>query len=182
MDRRNPYEQAVEGWLRSRRLTYVAVDESRRTEVDDLPIKSVDFIVCGLNGSKLLIDVKGRRFPGGPPSKPRRVWECWSTRSDLDGLERWAGRFGAGWSGLLVFAYHLGSSVELPNGTPDLWEWAGERYLLRAIDARAYRQSMRTRSPKWDTVSLPVAEFRSLVRPLSDFVGTPPLPSPSIPE
>src|SRR5205807_407940 len=106
MDRSNHYEAAFEGYLRARRLGYVAVDETHRASLDDEPVKSLDFVVYG-SGTRLLVDVKGRRFPGGPKDRPRRVWESWSTREDVDGLERWAERFGPDYLPLLVFAYQI---------------------------------------------------------------------------
>ena len=45
-------------------------------------------------GSRLLVDVKGRRYPGGKEGRWRRVWESWSDREDIDGLTRWAELFG----------------------------------------------------------------------------------------
>ena len=112
---------------------------------------------------------EGPAFPAGQPDKPRRVWECWSTRDDIDGLERWAELSGPGYHGLLVFVYHLLPNVELPDDAEDLWTWRGRRYLLRAVPSADYRRYMRIRSPKWDTVTLPHAVFRSLVRPLHHF-------------
>jgi hypothetical protein len=145
------------------------VDETRRAMMGETRVKSLDFIVYGACGSKLLVDVKGRRFPGGSPGKQRRVWECWSMREDIDGLERWAELFGSDYLGLLVFAYQVLPVVDLAADTADLWTWRGRRYLLRAIPAADYRQHMRVRSPSWDTVSLPCAVFRELVRPLHYF-------------
>ncbi len=169
MDRSNHYEAAFEGYLQEHRLCYVAVDETRRATLGELRVKSLDFVVYGAGGSRLVVDVKGRRFPGGPPDRPRRVWESWSTLEDIDGLERWARLFGRDYQGLLVFAYHLAPSVELPDDTPDVWWWRGRRYLLRAVRAADYRREMRVRSPKWGTVHLPTPAFRKLVRPLSHF-------------
>jgi hypothetical protein len=169
MDRSNHYEAAFEAYLRARRLGYVAVDEARRASLDDEPVKSLDFIVHGANGAKLLVDVKGRRFPGGPKDKPRRVWESWSTRDDIDGLVRWAERFGPDYRGLLVFVYRVLPTVLLPLGTPDLWHWRGRFYLLRAVAVDDYRQHMRTRSPRWGTVMLPGAVYRELVRPFRQY-------------
>ena len=91
MDRGNHYEAAFEAYLQWHRLCYVAVDESRRAMLDDISIKSLDFIVFGGDGARLVVDVKGRRFPLGKPDRPRRVWECWSTRDDVDGLEALGG-------------------------------------------------------------------------------------------
>ena len=170
MDRSNHYEAAFEAYLRARRLGYVAVDEAHRATLDDEPVKSLDFVVYGANGSKLLVDVKGRRFPGGPKDRPRRVWETWSTREDIDGLDRWAERFGAGFVGLFVFVYRIQPTVLLPLGTPDLWAWRDRFYLLRAVTVDDYRRHMKIRSPKWGTVMLPATAFRDLVRPFRDFV------------
>jgi hypothetical protein len=165
MDRSNHYEAAFEAYLQWHRLCYVAVDETRRSMLGDLRIKSLDFIVHGEGGARLLVDVKGRRFPTGPGHRPRRVWECWSTLEDLSGLERWTHLFGPGYQGLLVFVYHLLPDVMVPAETEDLWIWRGRRYLLRALPAEDYRRHMRSRSPKWGTVSLPGAVFRELAQP-----------------
>jgi hypothetical protein len=169
MDRGNHYEAAFEAYLRDRRLGYVAVDESRRSSLDDKPVKSIDFIVYGLDGARLLIDIKGRKFPGGTATSPRRIWQNWVFREDVEGLERWAASFGAEYRGLIVFAYDILPEVELRRGTSDLWVWRGRRYLMRAVPVDDYRRHMRLRSPKWDTVCLPTAVFRELVRPVRDF-------------
>jgi hypothetical protein len=167
MDRGNHYEAAFEAYLQWHGLGYVAVDETRRALLGDTPVKSLDFIVFGDNGARLVVDVKGRRFPGGPAKKLRRVWECWSTRDDIDSLERWAELSGPDYQGLLVFAYHLLPTVELPDDTEDLWTWRGRRYLLRAVPVADYRRHMVVRSPRWGTVGLSSAAYRALVRPLS---------------
>jgi hypothetical protein len=171
MDRSNHYEAAFEAYLRARRLGYVAIDEAHRATLDDEPVKSLDFVVYGANGAKLLVDVKGRRFPGGKKDKPRRVWETWSTREDIDGLVRWTERFGDGFQGLFVFVYRVMPTVLLPLGTPDLWLWRDRFYLLRAVTVEDYRRHMTVRSPRWGTVMLPTAAFRNLVRPFRDFVA-----------
>lgn len=171
MDRSNHYEAAFEAYLRTRRLGYVGVDEAHRSTLDDEPVKSLDFVVYGANGTKLLVDVKGRRFPGGPNDRPRRVWETWSTREDIDGLDRWAERFGTGYVGLFVFIYRIVPTVLLPLGTPDLWAWRDRFYLLRAVTVEDYRRHMRVRSKKWGTVMLPTAAYRDLVRPFRDFIS-----------
>jgi hypothetical protein len=169
MDRSNHYEAAFEAYLQWHRLCYVAVDETRRTFLGDTRVKNLDFIVYAPEGARLLVDVKGRRFPTGPAGKTRRVWECWSTRDDVDGLERWEEVFGPGYRGLLVFAYQLLPEVVLPDDTEDLWTWRGRRYLLRAIALEDYCRHVRVRSPRWRTVDLPGAVYRDLVRPFQAF-------------
>jgi hypothetical protein len=175
MDRGNHYECAFEAYLQSQRLCYIAVDEARRSLIDEEPVKSLDFIVHGEGGRRLLVDVKGRRFPMGTPPRQRRVWECWSTEDDIRGLLRWEERFGPGFRSLLVFAYLLGPDVEVPADTEDLHTWQEQRYLFRAVSVDEYRQAMRVRSPRWRTVTLPNAMFRQLVRPLGHFTHGPAL-------
>jgi hypothetical protein len=177
MDRSNHYEAAFEGWLQSQQLCYVAVDETRRSMLGDKPAKSLDFIVHGAYGARLVIDVKGRQFPSGPAGKRRRVWESWSTQEDVDCLVRWAARFGADYLGLLVFAYRILPEVELTQDTEGLFDFRGKRYLLRAVDVDEYRRHLRVRSPRWGTVDVAGSIFRDLVRPVQHFThGMPVIP------
>lgn len=169
MDRGNHYETAFEAYLHEQRLCYVAVDESRRTLLEEGPIKSIDFIVHGPWGARLLVDVKGKRFPGGAPDKPRRVWESWSLLDDISGLQRWVEHFGPEYQATLVFAYALAPDVWVPDDSDDLWTYRGRRYLYRAVNVADYQRHMRVRSPRWGTVYLPGAAFRTLVRPLRHF-------------
>lgn len=168
MDRSNPYEAAFEAYLQANRLAYVAVDETRRAALIDEPLKTLDFLVFA-PGARLCIDIKGRRFPGGTPQRPRRIWECWSFREDIDGLERWARLAGEDYRPVLVFAYLLQADVKLAESTIDLFRYREQRYLFRAIDVEDYRQHMRVRSPRWGTVTLPIANYRACVRPFRDF-------------
>jgi len=181
MDRANHYEAAFEAYLHWQGLSYVAVDETRRSPLGDRPAKSLDFIVHGDGTGHLLVDVKGRRFPGNAKGRPRRVWECWSTLDDVHDLERWAELFGPGYRGLLVFTYQLHESVQLPADTDDLWTWRERRYLFRAVAVADYRRHMRVRSPRWGTVTLPGPVFRELVRPLHHFTHAPPVVSEECP-
>src|SRR5687768_13303739 len=165
MDRSNPYEAAFEAYLQANGLCYVAVDETRRALWGTTSVKSLDFIVLSRTGARLLVDVKGRQFPGGPAGKERYVWENWSTQEDLDGMASWTGLFGPGALGLFVFLYQIKPTVTLPEDTPDLWTWRDERYLLRAVTMEDYRRHKKVRSPKWGTVCLPGTVFRELARP-----------------
>jgi hypothetical protein len=173
MDRSNHYEKAFEAYLQARRLAHVAVDETRRSFDGEEQVKSLDAIICGAGGARLLVDVKGRRYPAGPADQPRRVWECWSPREDVDSLSRWAERFGTAYRSLLVFMYEvLPSAPALPDGE-EVWEHDRRRYVLRGVDVADYRRWMRRRSPKWDTVTLSSRVFRFLARPFPEFLRPP---------
>lgn len=171
MNRDNHYEAAFEAFLRTRGVAVVAVDEARRSYLDDESIKSPDFLVVGPHDARLVVDVKGRKFPGGTDEHPRMVWQNWSTRDDIDGLDRWADRFGPGFRGVLAFVYHILPSVALPDTTPDVFAFRDRVYLARGISAADYRTHMRQRSPRWGTVHLPTAAFREIVKPFSHFLA-----------
>jgi len=86
----------------------------------------------------------------------------------------WVERFGPEYQGALVFAYSLDPAVAVPDDSEDLWNYRGRRYLYRAVAVGDYRRHMRSRSPKWGTVGLPGAAFRTLVRPLRHFTHAAP--------
>ncbi len=73
MKRDNHYEAAFEWFLRDRGVGFVAVDEARRSLFDDESVKSLDFIIVGPRDAKLVVDVKGRQFPGGSADKPHAL-------------------------------------------------------------------------------------------------------------
>lgn len=165
-DRDNHYEAAFEHFLRLRQVPYVAVDETRRCLAPDESLKSLDFIVSGIGGVSWLVDVKGRRFPSG---RQRQYWKNWSTRDDVSSLFRWEALFGERFGGLLVFAYNvLGEQAPLP--APELFEFRGALYGFVAIRLREYARHARQISPKWDTVAMPVEQFRRLAAPVVCFL------------
>lgn len=167
MKRDNHYEAAFEAFLRSRRVPFIAIDEAKRSLMGSEKIKSLDFIIVGPDDAKLVVDVKGRRYPGGTAEKPRKVWQNWATHEDLDGLDHWARLLGSGFRGVIAFAYHIAPPFVLPENATDAFKFHDTTYLMRAITVTDYRQHMTVRSPRWGTVSLPVAAFRKLVQPFS---------------
>lgn len=173
MDRNNHYEAAFEAYLQARGLGYIAIDETRRASLGSTSIKSLDFVVYGQAGARLLIDIKGHRFPTGSPEKQRRVWESWVNAEDVSSMEQWMALFGPGFQAVFVFAYHVLPCVDLSEDIEDLWCFRGRRYLFRAVSCDDYRAHMRRRSPSWGTVALPTAAFRRLVQPFRAFTDCP---------
>jgi len=171
--RSNHYEAAFEEYLRERRAPYVAVDESRRSLLPfDVPedvvgsLKSLDFIVTSSQGWTWLVDVKGRRFPSG---KQRRYWKNWSTRDDVASLERWQNLFGGRFQSLLVFAYNaVDDAAPLPE--EKLFVFREGRYAFLAVRLENYTACAKLISPKWQTLAMPVEDFRRFAQPMDDLL------------
>lgn len=163
--RANHYDAAFEEYLRSRRVPYVAVDETRRALLADSSIKSFDFIVEAAS-KNLLIDVKGRKWAAGngaPSRRSTRRWENWATEDDIGSLLRWETVFGEQFRAALVFAYLVENEAEPPTFVQrdgaELFEFRGRAYFFTAVAVSDYAESMKTRSRGWNTVSLSAADY-----------------------
>jgi hypothetical protein len=174
----NHYEVAFEAYLRERGAATLPIVEARRSYLDDESVKSPDFVVVASTDARLVVDVKGRKF-GGTLENPRRIWQNWCERDDVESLEHWAGHFGAGFRGVLAFVYHLAPEIAIAPFAPDVFVHRDARYLVRGVEAAAYRLAMRTRSPRWQTVHLPTAAFRLIVKPFSQFLSPSPVQLPA---
>lgn len=177
MQRRHHYEQALEAYLRQRRIPYLAVHEARKALLPEAQpqraadasgsLKNFDLVVYG-HGSSLLVEVKGRRIAPRTresASKPPRL-ECWTTQDDIDSLSRWECLFGPGFEAVLVFVYWCD---QLPRDAlfEELFEHADRWYALRTIRVSDYKSAMRVRSPRWRTVDLAAATFDRMSGPLA---------------
>jgi hypothetical protein len=163
-DRSVHYEAALEAYLREKGIPCVVVDEARRAVFAQARLKSFDFVVYSRRGVNLLVDVKGRQLRGAGTGG---AFQTWTTQRDVEDLMQWQQVFGDGFKALLVFIYWIEPPlVTQPGNFPyrDRWYWA------LGVELAEYRQFMRRRSPKWETVSLPAADFRSLARPLDEWL------------
>lgn len=166
------YEAAFEDYLRAQGWPYVAVDEAKKAVFGDVAIKSFDFLVYSASAENLLVDVKGRKFPDLSPgrrAKASRSWENWVTREDVEALGEWEKVFGDDFCAVLVFAYWLQGP---PQYAPfeDVHWFRKRHYAFQAIGLREYVHSARPRSRKWQTLSVPSADFRRGVRDVADWL------------
>ncbi len=164
MDRTVHYEAAFEAFLRRRGIPYVAVDEAKKALFADAKLKSFDFVVYSKNGPNLLVDVKGRKLrdPQG-----RSGFETWSPEQDVNDLMEWEQVFGPGFMAMLSFVYEIAPPL---TPEPGMFEHRSRWYWILGVELAEYRNHMRRRSVKWETVSLPAADFRSLARPLESWL------------
>jgi len=158
------YEAAFEDYLRTRRITYVAIDEAKRAAFTGATLKSFDFLVYPRPGANFIVDVKGRKVPPAGSASGRRC-ENWVTREDLDALMSWQEIFGRSFSAVFVFAYWLPNHDR--NGPLQPHHlFRQDHYAFLAVDAIDYRTHARRRSAKWTTLSMPNAVFREIAQPL----------------
>lgn len=157
------YEAAFENFLQTLRLPYVAVDEAKKAIFRDARLKSFDFIVYSTGATNWLADIKGRRWAGRKGAR-RPAWENWVTQADLDGLEQWQRVFGSGFAGLLVFAYWVPADSCPPAETTHTFR--GATYVFAGVPLDDYVAHARIRSPKWETMNMPAADFARFVRPM----------------
>jgi len=163
-DRNVHYEAAFEAFLRHKGVPYIPVDEAKRALFATAKLKSFDFVVYSKNGPNLLIDVKGRSCRD---RSSRKGFETWATERDIEDLMQWERVFGDGFKAVLTFVYWIDPPLAAEAG---MFEHRDRWYLLMGIDLAEYRNSMRRRSVKWETVALPAEDFRSLARPLESWL------------
>ena len=166
-DRTVHYEAAFEAYLRQRGVPYVAVDEAKKALFSSAKLKSFDFVVYSKNGPNLLIDVKGRQLKR---TKSKRGFESWTTERDVEDLMQWEQVFGDGFKAVFSFVYWVDGPPEGADPEPGLFQFRERWYLLMGIDLTEYRNSMRRRSAKWETVSLPAQAFRDLAKPIESWL------------
>lgn len=165
----NPYEAAFSAYLRNKGAPHVAVNESRRSTAGNVALKNLDVIVSPLGQTtRWLIDVKGRKFPGG--SKQNRYWTNWSCSDDLRSMSNWESLFGAPFRGLFVFAYSIEGDVS-PLPPHELFEYRSRRFAFLGISLTLYLSAARLLSPKWRTYGLPAKRFRQLAAPFSQLIA-----------
>ncbi len=161
------YEAAFEDYVRSEGVPFIPVNEARRAAFDGSPIKSFDFLVHARDGTRWLVDVKGRRFPH-MGRRGVRYWENWVTVEDLEHLERWCCTFGEGFRAAFVFAYWLSGPAHRWPEAP-IHVHRGRRYAFLAIPLEEYRARCYPRSPRWETFSVPRRAFRERTYPVDSW-------------
>ena len=166
-DRSVHYEAAFEAYLRERTIPYVAVDEAKKALFSNARLKSFDFVVYSKSGPNLLIDVKGRQMRSTKASSGNRRFESWTTDRDVADLAQWEQVFGEGFKAVLAFVYWIDAPL-----TPDekMFGFRDRWYLLMGVDLVEYRNHMRRRSAKWETVALSSEDFRQLARPIASWL------------
>ena len=165
-NRRNHYEAAFESYLRSRSIPYIPSLETHRCCLSNgETLKNFDFIVSQPGHPSLLVDIKGRLFPGGQNHKS--YWKQWTTQDDLTGLKLWESILGPEFQGYFVFAY-LVTGNRSPVPPSQLFRFRKRDYAFIGIKLDDYLKEARMISPRWQTLSVPAPKFKILAKSFDD--------------
>lgn len=172
---KNRYEVAFERFLRSIRRPFLSNRQERRFLLEnDSTLKNFDYVVSAASGSNWIVDVKGRRFPGGSHSV--KYWKNWTTRDDLVGLLHWEEVLSAGGNeyferSAFVFAYWVvGDKSPVP--TEKLFVDRGASYAFFVVPVKTFIAEARFISPKWNTYEIPSRRFREVAVPADVFFNS----------
>ncbi len=163
-----PYERAFENWLIDNHIQYIAIDEHKRAAFGRCKIKSFDFLLYPHNQQVIIAEVKGRLFKGTSFAK-LTGFECWVTTEDIDGLTKWQEVFGKGHTAVFVFAYKI-ENIDVDFDGREVYDFDADRYMFFAVKLDDYREFMKQRSPKWQTVTLPADKFRQCAVQIYEFL------------
>jgi len=170
--RRSHYEIAFETYLDRRGTPCVAVEDYPEVTRSRTGAKRFDYIVYPPSGPAALVDVKGRKSrPTGARGDCRQ--KTWVTKADVEGLLSWQAAFGDNFTAALVFAYWIEgpacSGIDSKQyAQSPAFTLAGRDYSFWIVPISEYAQHQKRLSKSWDTVSVPVAVFRRISRPLKN--------------
>jgi len=154
----NHYERAFGNWLIDNRVPYITVDEQKRAAFGRSKIKSFDYLLYPPSQQTIVAEVKGRAFKGTTFAK-LTGFDCWVTTDDIAGLAKWQRVFGPSHTFAFIFAYRI-KNIDVDFDGRDVYEFEDNRYIFFCIKLDDYRKFMKSRSPKWKTVTLPAEKFR----------------------
>ena len=119
--------------------------------------------------SPLLVELKGRTFKGTSLSGFRGL-DGWTTFEDVRSLQYWLGQFrkdSPTAQAVFVFAFRF-ANIDIETDGWGVYDYSGERFLFLVIPLQKYAESMKVRSPKWQTVMMNAKDFRQWALPIEE--------------
>ena len=165
----NIYEQVFACWLAEHHIRFVEVDQSKRFNHQQGDIKNFDFLVRPDSDEPLLVEVKGRTFHGASLAG-LKGFDGWVPFEDVEALVFWQGAFQKekpDVRAVFVFVFRL-EQIDIETDDKCVYDFGGQRFLLLAVPLERYRDCMKPRSGKWQTVAMDAEDFREHVIPAED--------------
>lgn len=176
MQTANEYERAFESWLVDNSVRYVYVDQSRRTLFGSEKVKTFDFLLFPStdDGPVIIAELKGKLFKGDSLAGLKGM-QNWVGADDVRGLLQWQQRLSSPERfnhtlPVFVFAYQF-ANIDVENDGNEIYDFEGRSYAFFCVQLRDYIDNMKVRSPGWQTVSLPSADFRHQVLSLRQLLA-----------
>ncbi len=170
-DRANVYEQAFECFLAENKLPFIWIDQSKCLEFQDGPVKNFDFLIRPDSDSPILVELKGRTFKGASLAGLKGL-DGWVTFEDVQSLSHWLDQFrkeNPAATAFFVFAFRF-ANIDIETDGWCVYDYSGERFLFLAIPLDKYTDTMKIRSPKWQTVVLSAKDFREQAIPIEELL------------
>jgi hypothetical protein len=165
---KNHYELAFENWLIDNQIKYTSIDEHKQSTFTTGKVKSFDFLVYPREKPIIIAEVKGRKFTGTTLEK-MTGFECWVTIEDVYGLIKWQETLGSNYQAVFIFVYLI-KNIDVDFNGVDVFDYNEDRYIFFTVKLDDYRLFMKSRSPKWQTVTLPADKFRRYATQISEFL------------
>lgn len=169
----NIYEQVFACWLGENHIPYTEIDQTKRFSVEHQNVKNFDFLVRPRSPHPVLVEVKGRTFHGSSLAGLKGL-DGWATLEDVEALSYWQSCFRQEkpeTEAVFVFVFAL-EQIDVETDGQAVYDFAGGRFLLLAVPLGAYRDGMKARSPKWQTVTLSAEGFRRYAVPVKEILNT----------
>jgi len=167
----NLYEQAFDCFLTENKLPFVWIDQSKCLEFQEGPVKNFDFLIRPDSESPILIELKGRTFKGTSLTGLKGL-DGWVTFEDVRSLSHWLDQFqkdAPTAQAVFVFAFRF-VNIDIETDGWDVYDYSGEQFLFMAIPLQKYADTMKIRSPKWQTVNLFMENFRKQAIPIEELL------------
>ena len=167
----NLYEQAFECFLAENKLPFIWIDQSKCLEFQNCHVKNFDFLISPNTDSPILVELKGRTFKGTSLAGLKGL-DGWATFEDVQSLSHWLDQFQKDaplTQAVFVFAFRF-ANIDIETDGWCVYDYSGEQFLFLAIPLQKYAETMKIRSPKWQTVTLPAEDFRQWALPIEEML------------
>ena len=170
----NEYENAFQSWLTDNRAKYIPIDQHKRSVFSNSKIKSFDFLLypdktkdTPNKPDVIIAEVKGRKFKGKSLIGLKSI-QSWVTIEDIKGLQIWQRILSASHpSGKIIttpafiFAYKF-DNIDVETDGIEPYDYADNKFVFYIIKLDDYKEFMKPRSQKWQTVTLPAEKYRQI--------------------
>ncbi len=154
----NHYGRAFAEFLKDNSVKYIPVNAKKKKLFAKNSIKNFDYVFYSLGNKPYIAKIKGRKFKGKTFTHMENL-QNWVPESDIEGLKQWSKILGDEQTSVIVFVYCF-EKTKVETDGKKIYEFENKKYAFITIKLENYCRCMKIRSKKWNTVSVPAAEFR----------------------